>query len=69
MVLVDDDFSTIVNAVKKKGRRVYDNLKKTILFILQLTVLKALLITNSIIVGIEVPLTPVQILYVNILLL
>ncbi|WP_034550642.1 cation-transporting P-type ATPase [Carnobacterium funditum] len=64
MVLVDDDFSTIVNAVKE-GRRVYDNLKKTILFILPTNGAEALLITTALLVGIEVPLTPVQILYVN----
>ncbi|MEZ0480285.1 cation-transporting P-type ATPase [Planococcus sp. SSTMD024] len=64
MVLVDDNFSTIVNAVKE-GRRVYDNLKKTILFILPTNVSEGLLIFVSILFGTTIPLTPVQILWVN----
>ncbi|MER2063427.1 MAG: HAD-IC family P-type ATPase, partial [Alkalibacterium sp.] len=64
MVLVDDDFSTIVNAVRE-GRRVYDNLKKTILFILPTNGAEALLVMAALMLGIEMPLTPVQILYVN----
>ncbi|MGM0899299.1 MAG: cation-transporting P-type ATPase [Bacillota bacterium] len=64
MVLVDDNFSTIVNAVKE-GRRVYDNLKKTILFILPTNVSEGLLIFISILLGTTIPLTPVQILWVN----
>ncbi|OJF94578.1 cation-transporting P-type ATPase [Alkalibacterium sp. 20] len=64
IVLADDDFSTIVNAIKE-GRRVYDNLKKTILFILPTNGAEALLIMTALIIGVEMPLTPVQILYVN----
>lgn len=64
MVLVNDDFSTIVNAVKE-GRRVYDNLKKTILFILPTNGAEALLVAAALLLGINMPLTPVQILYVN----
>lgn len=64
MVLADDNFSTIVNAVKE-GRRVYDNLKKTILFILPTNGAEALLVMTALIIGIDMPLTPVQILYVN----
>lgn len=64
MVLVDDNFKTIVNAVQE-GRRVYDNLKKTILFILPTNASQASLIIASIIFGISMPLTPVQILWVN----
>ena len=64
MVLVDDNFRTIVNAVRE-GRRVYDNLKKTILFILPTNGAEASLIFASILFGMVMPLTPVQILYVN----
>jgi magnesium-transporting ATPase (P-type) len=64
MILVDDNFSTIVNAVKE-GRRVYDNLKKTILFILPTNVSEGFLIFISILFGTALPLTPVQILWVN----
>ncbi len=64
MVLVDDNFKTIVNAVQE-GRRVYDNLKKTILFILPTNGAQASLIIASIMFGIAMPLTPVQILWVN----
>jgi len=64
MVLVDDNFRTIVNAVEE-GRRVYDNLKKTILFILPTNGAEGFLIMASILFGTLIPLTPVQILWVN----
>ncbi|MDR2145382.1 MAG: cation-transporting P-type ATPase, partial [Tannerella sp.] len=64
IVLADDNFSTIVAAVEE-GRRVYDNLKKTILFILPTNGAEAFLIIASILFGTMLPLTPVQILWVN----
>ncbi|MCD7916299.1 MAG: cation-transporting P-type ATPase [Tannerellaceae bacterium] len=64
MVLADDNFSTIVSAVEE-GRRVYDNLKKTILFILPTNGAESFLIMASILFGTIMPLTPVQILWVN----
>lgn len=64
MVLVDDNFKTIENAVEE-GRRVYDNLKKTILFILPTNGAEAFLVIGSIIFGVSMILTPVQILWVN----
>ena len=64
MVLADDNFATIVSAVEE-GRRVYDNLKKTILFILPTNAAEAFLIIASILFGTMIPLTPIQILWVN----
>lgn len=64
MVLADDNFSTIVAAVEE-GRRVYDNLKKTILFILPTNGAESFLIMASILFGTMIPLTPIQILWVN----
>ena len=64
IVLADDNFATIVSAVEE-GRRVYDNLKKTILFILPTNGAEAFLIMAAIIFGTFLPLTPVQILWVN----
>ncbi|MDU1890246.1 MAG: cation-transporting P-type ATPase [Dysgonomonas sp.] len=64
MVLADDNFSTIAAAVEE-GRRVYDNLKKTILFILPTNGAESFLIIASILFGTMMPLTPVQILWVN----
>ena len=64
MVLADDNFATIVAAVEE-GRRVYDNLKKTILFVLPTNVAEGFLIMASIFFGTLLPLTPVQILWVN----
>jgi magnesium-transporting ATPase (P-type) len=64
IVLADDNFSTIVAAVEE-GRRVYDNLKKTILFILPTNGAEAFLIIAAILFGTIMPLTPVQILWVN----
>ncbi len=64
MVLADDNFQTIVHAVEE-GRRVYDNVKKTILFILPTNGAGGILIIASIFLGMTMPLTPVQILWVN----
>lgn len=66
MILADDDFSTIFNAVKE-GRRVYNNLRKTILFLLPTNFCEAILIAGSILLGFSVILTPVQILWINLI--
>jgi magnesium-transporting ATPase (P-type) len=65
MVLADDNFASIANAVEE-GRTVYDNLKKAILFILPTNGGEALVVLGAILLGFhEFPLTPVQILWVN----
>jgi len=64
MVLADDRFSSIVDAVEE-GRTVYDNLKKAILFILPTNGGEALIIIAAILMGTTLPITPVQILWVN----
>ncbi len=64
MVLADDNFASIVNAVEE-GRTVYDNLKKTILFILPANGAEALVIIAAIILGATLPISPVQILWIN----
>ena len=65
MVLADDNFASIIHAVEE-GRTVYDNLKKAILFILPTNGGEALIILGAIVFGFhELPLTPVQILWVN----
>ncbi|MEN8132752.1 MAG: cation-transporting P-type ATPase [Pseudomonadota bacterium] len=65
MVLADDNFASIVHAVEE-GRTVYDNLQKAILFILPTNGGEALIILGAVLFGFhQFPLTPVQILWVN----
>ena len=65
MVLADDNFASIAHAVEE-GRTVYDNLKKAILFILPSSGGESLIILAAILLGFQqLPLTPVQILWVN----
>ena len=65
MVLADNNFASIAHAVEE-GRTVYDNLKKAILFILPTNGGEALIILAAILFGFhQLPLTPVQILWVN----
>ncbi len=64
MVLVDDNFASITAAVKE-GRTVYDNIKKAILFILPTNGGQAFTIIAAIALGMTLPITPVQILWVN----
>lgn len=64
MVLTDDNFASIASAVEE-GRTVYDNLKKAILFILPTNGGEALTLIAAILLGMAMPITPVQILWVN----
>lgn len=64
MVLADDNFATITAAVKE-GRRVYDNLKKTIYFSLPTAFVQGLLVVVSILLDRPLPLSSVQILWLN----
>lgn len=64
MVLADDNFASITYAVEE-GRTVYDNLKKSILFVLPTNGGEALTIIAAIVMGRMLPITPVQILWIN----
>ena len=64
MVLADDNFASIVRAVEE-GRTVYDNIKKSILFILPTNGGEALTILAAIAMGRMLPVTAAQILWVN----
>jgi magnesium-transporting ATPase (P-type) len=64
MVLADDNFATIAAAVEE-GRTVYDNLKKAIAFILPTNGGEGLVIVAAVLFGSVLPITPVQILWVN----
>ncbi|WP_292528727.1 HAD-IC family P-type ATPase [Methylocystis sp.] len=66
MVLADDNFASIVHAVKE-GRVVYENLKKTILYILPTNGGEGLTVIAAIAMGEVLPVTPVQILWVNLI--
>ncbi len=64
MVLADDNFASIAAAVEE-GRTVYDNIKKGILFILPTNGGQALTIIAAIAAGTMLPITAVQILWIN----
>ena len=64
MVLADDNFASIVHAVEE-GRTVYDNIRKTLAFILPTNGAQAGIIIASVMMGIALPITPLQILWVN----
>ncbi len=64
MVLADDNFASITAAIRE-GRTVYDNIKKALLFILPTNGGQAFTIVAAILLGMTLPITPVQILWVN----
>lgn len=64
MVLTDDNFVSIAHAVEE-GRTVYDNLRKAILFILPTNGGQAMIILTALLLGMTLPITPAQILWVN----
>jgi Ca2+-transporting ATPase len=64
MTLLDDNFATIVAAVEE-GRLVFGNIKKYLIYLLSCNVGEIVLLAGSVLAGLPLPLTAVQILYVN----
>lgn len=66
IVLADDNFASIVAAVRE-GRTVYDNIKKVISWTLPTNAGEALTLIAALILGMDLPVTPVQILWINLI--
>jgi P-type Ca2+ transporter type 2C len=66
MVLADDNFATIINAVEE-GRVIYNNLKRVIFYLLTTNLGEILVVSSSVIIGLELPLTAVMILWINLI--
>jgi len=64
IVLADDNFATIERAVEE-GRRIYDNIRKSVAFLLPTNGAQSLVILVAVLAGLALPLAPVQILWVN----
>ena len=64
MILTDDNFVTIVSAVKE-GRNIYDNIKKAIHFLIATNVGEIVTIFFGLLLGLESPLLAIQLLWIN----
>ena len=64
MTLLDDNFATIVAAIEE-GRIVFGNIKKYLMYLLSCNIGEIVLMTIAVMAGLPLPLTAVQILYVN----
>ena len=66
MVLADDDFATIVKAVKN-GRNVYANIKRAVQFLLSGNTARILTVLYASLMGLPVPFSAVHLLFINLL--
>ena len=64
MVLMDDNFASIVNAVEE-GRAIYDNIRKFLIFLLSCNAGELMLMLIASMLGWPIPLIPVQLLWIN----
>ncbi len=65
IILADDSFSTIVTAVKE-GRRIYDNIRKVLIYLLTGNISEVLVVFIGMMCGLEIFL-PIQLLYINLI--
>jgi Ca2+-transporting ATPase len=66
IILADDNFATIVEAIRS-GRVIYDNIRKFIRFLLACNLGELLVITVAMLLNLPIPLTPIMILWINLL--
>ena len=64
IILIDDNFVTIVEAVKQ-GRNIYDNIKKAIHFLLSTNIGEIVTIFMGLVLGLKSPLLAIQLLWIN----
>ncbi|MFA5197757.1 MAG: HAD-IC family P-type ATPase [Patescibacteria group bacterium] len=66
LVLADDNFATIVAAVEE-GRTIFANLRKTILYLISTSLGEVLTVLGSLLMGLPLPITALQILWINLI--
>jgi magnesium-transporting ATPase (P-type) len=66
LVLADDNFASIVAAVRE-GRTVYENIRKVISWTLPTSIGEAVTVVIALLLGLTLPITPVQILWINLI--
>jgi len=64
MVITDDHFDTIIAAVEE-GRGIYDNIRKTLQYLLAGSTAELLLMTLCVVIGLPTPLLPIHLLWIN----
>ena len=64
MILTDDNFATMSSAIKE-GRRIFDNIKKSILYLLPISFSEGLIVAYAILTKQDIPLQPSQLLWIN----
>ena len=64
VVLTDDNFATIVSSLRE-GRRIYDNLMKSIQFMISTNLGEIVLLLIAVFANLDMPLLPIQLLFIN----
>jgi Cation transport ATPase len=64
IVLADDNFATLAEAIRE-GRVIYENLRKTLIFLLPTNCAQALVLMIALLLDATLPITPIQILWIN----
>ncbi len=66
MILTDDNFATIVSAIEQ-GRNIYNNIKKTVIFLLTCNLGEVIAVSVTLMIGWEAPLIATQLLWINLI--
>ncbi|NTV84449.1 MAG: cation-translocating P-type ATPase, partial [Bacteroidales bacterium] len=66
MILMDDNFATIVSAIEQ-GRNIYNNIKKSVIFLLTCNLGEVVAMFITLLIGLEAPLIATQLLWINLI--